>query len=104
MTDKTNEERHFWSVYLIRCGDNSLYTGISNDVVKRFLDHQLNSRRCAKYLRGRHPLKLIYTIEVGDRAAASRLETQIKKLPKYKKECLVSGRYSLIDLGLMAHV
>ncbi len=89
-----------WSVYLIRCGDNSLYTGISNDVVKRFLVHQSNHRTGAKYLRSRHPLKLIFTLEAGDRAEASRLEAGIKKLSKEKKEQLVCGERSLSDLGL----
>ena len=49
-----------WSVYLIRCGDNSLYTGISNDVPKRFKVHQSGGDRAAKYTRNRHPLQLIF--------------------------------------------
>jgi putative endonuclease len=44
-----------WSVYMIRCGDNSLYTGISNDVPKRFEVHQSGGAKAAKYTRNRHP-------------------------------------------------
>ncbi|MGL5806020.1 MAG: GIY-YIG nuclease family protein, partial [Xenococcaceae cyanobacterium] len=50
-----------WSVYIIRCVDNSLYTGISNDVPKRFEVHQSGSIKAAKYTRTRHPLQLVFT-------------------------------------------
>lgn len=92
------EDGSTWSLYMIRCGDNSLYTGITTDVVQRFLTHASGSSRGAKYLRARHPLKLIYALEVGDRSRASQLEYKIKKLPKLKKEQLVSGGLSLREV------
>ncbi|MDJ0651128.1 MAG: GIY-YIG nuclease family protein [Xenococcaceae cyanobacterium MO_188.B19] len=55
-----------WSIYMIRCGDNSLYTGISNDVAKRFAVHQSGNSQSAKYTRTRHPLKLVFTIVLFD--------------------------------------
>ena len=87
-----------WSVYIIRCGDQSLYTGISNDVAKRFAVHQSASSKSAKYLRSRHPLELVFTAEVGSKSLAAQIEARIKKLPKSSKEDLVAGRRSLEDL------
>ena len=90
-----------WSVYLIRCGDNSLYTGISNDVPKRFAVHQSGSNKAAKYTRNRHPLQLVFSAEMGDKVAASRAEYRIKKLSKRSKELLVTGKISLSALGII---
>jgi putative endonuclease len=89
-----------WSVYMIRCGDNSLYTGISNDVLKRFEVHQSGSVKAAKYTRNRHPLQLVFSAEIGDRSAASRTEYRLKKLSKRSKELLVAGKISLFNLGI----
>ena len=91
-----------WSVYIIRCGDRSLYTGISNDVAKRFAIHQSGGSQASKYTRTRHPLKLVFTAEIGDRSAASKAEYKIKQLPKKTKERLVAGTTSLFDLGLLS--
>jgi putative endonuclease len=90
-----------WSVYIIRCGDNSLYTGISNDVLKRFEVHQLGSVKAAKYTRNRHPLQLVFTVVIGDKSAASRAEYRIKKLSKRNKELLITGKTSLSSLGIV---
>lgn len=86
---------------MIRCGDRSLYTGISNNVAQRFAVHQSGKAQSTKYTRSRHPLKLVFTAEIGDRSAASRAEYYIKKLPKKTKELLVSGMTSLIELGIV---
>ena len=90
-----------WSIYLIRCGDRSLYTGISNNVLQRFAVHQSKSPQAAKYTRTRHPLQLVFSAEIGNRSAASKAEYVIKQLPKKTKEALVAGNISLADLGLM---
>lgn len=90
-----------WSVYMIRCSDNSLYTGISNNVSKRFEIHQSGSSKAAKYTRNRHPLQLVFSAEIGDKSAASRVEYQIKKLSKRNKELLVTGKISLSNLGII---
>ena len=91
-----------WSIYMIRCGDRSLYTGISNNVPKRFAVHQSGGSQAAKYTRTRHPLQLVFTAEIGDRAAASRTEYYVKQLPKKTKERLVAGTTSLSELGLIS--
>ena len=87
-----------WSVYIIRCADNSLYTGISNNVAKRFAIHQSGGSQAAKYTRYRHPLKLVFSQEIGTKSEASRAEYRIKQLPKGTKESLVRGMTSLSNL------
>ena len=72
-----------WYVYILRCGDGSLYTGITDNVEKRFAAHVAG--KGAKYTRGRGPLELIYTEEQADRAAASRREWEIKHLKRDEK-------------------
>jgi putative endonuclease len=60
-----------WSVYIIRCGDGSLYTGIATDVERRFGEHVSQGPKTAKYLRGRLPLEIVYRREIGSRFEAS---------------------------------
>jgi putative endonuclease len=86
---------------MIRCSDNSLYTGITNNVPKRFEVHQSGGTKAAKYTRNRHPLRLVFSAEIGDRAAASRAEYRLKKLSKRSKELLAIGRTSLYSLGII---
>lgn len=74
-----------WSVYLLRCADDSLYTGIALDVRRRLLEHE-QGQRGAKYLKGRGPLRLVFEQAVGDRSAASRVEHRLKRLAKDEKE------------------
>ena len=78
-----------WHVYLVRCKDGTLYTGIATDVSRRFELHQQGEGKGAKYLRGRGPLKLVLKRPIGDRSLALRVERSIKKLPKARKEKLV---------------
>lgn len=85
-----------WYLYLIRTLDNSLYTGITTDVVRRFGQHQTG--KGAKALRGKGELTLAFSREVGDRSQALRLEYRIKQLTKAKKESLVDGSLSFEDL------
>lgn len=86
-----------FSLYILRCADNSLYTGIAADVAKRISEHESGSRG-AKYLRGRGPLLLEFVELVGDRAVASMLEHRVKRLSKAHKEALISGQASLAEL------
>lgn len=79
-----------WSIYLIRCADNSLYTGIATDVSRRVSEHEAG-RLGAKYLRGRGPLTLVFQQTVGDRSRASRVEYYVKRLSKREKEALVDS-------------
>ena len=85
-----------WYLYLIRCRDNTLYTGITTNVEKRFESHQNN--KGAKYLRGRGPIDLVFSRQVGDRGLAARLEYRVKQLNRQQKEALVSGVLPLQQL------
>ena len=76
-----------WSVYLVRCGDDSLYAGIALDVERRLQEHR-EGKRGAKYLRGRGPLDLVMSREVGDKGLALKVELRMKKLSRKAKEKL----------------
>ena len=78
-----------WVLYMIRCADNSLYTGITIDIDRRFAEHQAQGKKCAKYLRGKGPLALVFMIPVGPKSAATRLELRLKQCSKATKERLV---------------
>ncbi len=85
-----------WSIYMVRCRDGSLYTGIATDVARRFADHQ--SGKGAKYLRGRGPLELAFKKRIGSRSLALKIERLIKRLPKDKKEELIETRSGINQL------
>ncbi len=81
-----------WHLYLIRCHDGSLYTGITTDVARRFAEHQGNGDAGAKYLRGRGPLVLVFQKKLGSRSLALGVESKVKKLSKARKEDLIRAK------------
>lgn len=76
-----------WYVYILECGDGTLYTGITDDVQRRLEMHRAG--KGAKYTRGRGPLELCYQESCGSYGDALRREIQIKKLPRPKKMLLI---------------
>ena len=76
-----------WYLYILRCKDGSLYTGITTDVEKRLELHR--SGKGAKYTRGRSPLELVYSEECGDHSTALKRELQIKALPREETLSLI---------------
>lgn len=76
-----------WFVYILRCGDGTLYTGMAADVQARLEQHRAG--KGAKYTRGRCPLELVYTEECADKSTALKREAQIKKLSKPEKMQLI---------------
>lgn len=72
-----------WFVYMLRCGDGSLYTGITDDVPRRLEAHRAG--KGAKYTRGRGPLELVYQEQAEDKPAALRREYAIKRLKRAEK-------------------
>jgi putative endonuclease len=78
-----------WHVYLIRCRDGALYTGIATDVSRRLAEHQRGGGRGAKYLRGKGPLRIVLKKAIGRRGLALKIESRIKRLPKWRKEGLI---------------
>ena len=80
MTTKANSN---WTCYLLRCSDNTLYCGITNDLPKRLAAH--NAGEGAKYTRGRAPLKLVYQESCADKSSALKREREIKALSRADK-------------------
>ena len=78
-----------WKVYMLRCGDGSLYTGIAVDVQARVATHR--SGKGAKYTRGRGPLELVYTEQCPDKGTALKRELAIKALPREEKLKLIKA-------------
>ena len=75
---------------MLRCADNSLYTGITTDVERRLIEHNAK-KSVTKYTRVRQPVEVAYQENAGSRSDASKREAQLKKLKKHKKEALVMG-------------
>tara|TARA_Y100000588_G_C13825172_1_gene741127 strand:- start:405 stop:653 length:249 start_codon:yes stop_codon:yes gene_type:complete len=78
-----------WFVYILRCSDDSLYTGITNNLERRITQH--NNGTGAKYTRNRAPVQLIYQEDCDDRASASQREYAIKQLSRIQKIELISA-------------
>lgn len=77
-----------WYLYILRCKDDSLYTGITTDVEKRLAVHR--SGKGAKYTRGRGPLEVVYTEQCGTHSQALKRELEIKALSREEKETLIA--------------
>ncbi len=78
-----------WTVYILRCSDNSLYTGITRDLNRRLNEHNHNNRLAAAYTRARRPVTLVYQEGQIDRSSASKREAIIKRMTKADKEKLI---------------
>ncbi len=85
-----------WHVYLLCCGDGTLYTGATNDLDKRLAAHRAG--KGARYTRGRGPLALVHHEPARDRSAALRREAALKKLPREAKQKLVRQNATLDTL------
>ena len=75
-----------WTLYLICTKNGELYTGITQDVERRFTEHVAGGKKAAKYLKGRGPLKLVFQQKIGSRSEALKAEAAVKKMPKAEKE------------------
>ena len=96
-----------WHVYILRCSDDTLYTGVTTDVERRFKEHQRQGPKCAKYLRGKTPLTLEYDRKAGSRSQALRTEHALKKRSRKEKEDLISGTVewtNFVKNGSNAHL
>ncbi len=82
-----------WCCYLLRCADDTLYCGITNDLDKRLAAH--NAGTAAKYTRTRGPVELVYVEPCTDKSAALKREMAIKQLTR-------AGKLALIESGLTA--
>jgi putative endonuclease len=80
-----------WFVYIVRCADDSLYTGIAKDVARRVGEHNATGRLGANYTRARRPVALVYTEAVESRSAAARREHEIKQMTRLGKDELLKA-------------
>lgn len=80
-----------WNVYMVRCADGSLYTGIARDVERRVREHNTNNVLAANYTRSRRPVMLVYSETAATRSAAGKREYQIKQLSRQEKEALLAA-------------
>ncbi len=89
-----------WHLYLLRCADGSLYTGISTDVERRLGEHQdIDGKgKGAKALRGKRPLQLVFSERLESRSDALKLEYRVKQLSKEQKEKLILNEAGLDSL------
>ncbi len=84
-----------WKVYIILCSDNSLYTGITTDIKRRFREHF--EGRGAKYFRGRQPLQVVYLENDHSRSSAAKRESQIKGMNRADKTLMVSQQPTILN-------
>jgi putative endonuclease len=96
--DKSVISDNEWSLYMIKTRMNTLYTGISTDVDRRFKEHSGASKRAARYLKGKGPLELVWHEAVGTKSEALVLEYRVKKLNKRQKLSLIEGELVLHSL------
>ena len=79
-----------WYLYMLRCRDGSLYTGITTEVDRRLAEHRHGGPAGSKYLKGRAPLELLLQKRIGDKRLALRLVNRVKRLSKAEKEKMVT--------------
>lgn len=80
-----------WFIYIVRCADDSLYTGVTTDIPRRLAEHN-GSTKGARYTRSRQPVHLVYSESAPNRAQACQREWQIKQLSRKEKLMLISKR------------
>lgn len=95
-TLSSNSQGRPWCLYIVKCADGSLYTGITLDIARRLEEHQSAKGKGSKYLRGRGPLELVFSCQFESRNMALREEAKLKKWPRRKKEQLIKGKIFLL--------
>ena len=85
---ESKAEHDEWFVYILRCSDNTYYTGITTDIDRRLNEHNSNGST-TRYTRSRRPVSLAYLEQAADRSTASAREYRIKKMSRKAKEALI---------------
>lgn len=91
---ESNQSMYYF--YILRCLDNSLYCGQTNNLPRRIKEHNENKSKSAKYLRNKKPIQLVYSERYETLQEVMKREIQIKKWTKVKKEALISGDTKLL--------
>ncbi len=84
-------------LYIIQCGDQSLYTGITTDLKRRFREHQWG--KASHYTQAKRAVKMVYTEKHQDRSSALKRESEIKSWPRQKKQDLIQSLNEDISIG-----
>lgn len=79
-----------WTVYILRCADESLYTGITTQLDRRLSEHNRDNKKGARYTRARRPVTLVYSEQCDNRSQASQRESVLKRLSRTQKLQLIS--------------
>lgn len=85
-----------WMVYIVRCADGTLYTGVAIDVMARIAQHNGERANGARYTRARRPVKLVYHEHAANRSAACRREYRIKRMTRREKLALIATASRII--------
>jgi putative endonuclease len=89
-SESSSELPDRWIVYILQCADDTLYTGITNDLEKRLQQHNGELKNGAKYTRSRQPVSLVYSEASSSRSEASKREHAIKSLNRSQKQALIA--------------
>jgi len=81
-----------WFTYIVRCADDTLYTGVTTDLQRRLLEHNQCDKKGAKYTRTRRPVQLIHNEQYENRSEACQREAAIKKLSRQQKQLLIKSK------------
>ena len=95
VSNKAQVQKSPWFLYMVKTAQNTLYTGISIDIKRRFAEHQAQSAKTAKALKGKGPLELVFTVQLPDHGEALRAEMWVKKQRRAYKLALVAGTQNL---------
>jgi putative endonuclease len=88
-------KHHQYFVYILKCNDDTYYTGVTNDVERRLIEHQSGENKDA-YTHSRRPVELVFSADFSNIEVAIEKEKQIKKWSKKKKEALINGEFELL--------
>lgn len=88
-------DESLWSLYLIETKQGHLYCGVSSDVERRYREHEQQGSRCARYLRGKAPLRLRFHIEIGTKSMALAAEYRVKRWSSRKKWQIIEQKWSV---------
>ena len=91
-------DKVIWSVYIIRTIDNRLYSGVSTDVARRYREHLSGGVRAAKYLKAHRPQSLAFSLPIGSRSLAQKVEYRLKQLSRAQKERVIQRQTLAFDL------
>ncbi|HTE13885.1 MAG TPA: GIY-YIG nuclease family protein [Burkholderiales bacterium] len=86
-----------WQVYMVRCADGTLYTGVTIDVARRVAQHNGTGANGARYTRARQPVKLVYQEKAANRSTACKREYRIKQLNRREKLALIAAGSRIIS-------